>query len=110
MKSFLGSSLKQDDGETSTYTVTSPNGRKMTFAFKYKYVGSSWKAYIIECPSCESKPMHGIHTHSWFDNNENLYYVDWCPDIKQIHHIKQLSKMWANYTANYIDTGRFESS
>jgi len=91
--------------ETQAYTITRPFGRKMTFIFRYTYVGSSWRAYILSSPSYGNRST-GLHdTHRYFDNDKNLYYVCWTVALKRLEEIIEVSRVWARETAKYIDTG-----
>jgi hypothetical protein len=89
---------------TLNYSVNSPRGRK-DFTFKYEKVGSIYRAFIINCPSYGSRAT-GLHdTHRLTDNGR--YYVCWTPEPTRLDDITQVSKLWAEATAKYIDTGRF---
>jgi len=92
------------DNNTLNYTVTSPRRRQMNFTFKYEKIGSIWRAYIINSPSYGSRSTGAHDTHRL---NDGRYYVCWSPEPTRLDEITQVSKMWADATAKYIDTGRF---
>ena len=85
------------------YTATSRRGRSYSFSFKYERVGDIWRAYIVSSPSYGSRAT-GLHsTHRL---NDGRYYVCWSPEPTSLEAITVVSKMWADATAEYIDTGR----
>jgi len=86
--------------------MTSPYGRKMEFVFRYQYIGSSWRAYVVSCLDYGTRSTAGCYTHKWHDA-EGRYYIDWCGDVKRVEHIIMISRMWAECTTKYIDTGFF---
>ena len=103
LSTFLSSLLNND--ETQTYTVNRPYGRRMTFTFRYSYIDSAWRAYIISSPSYGNKSTDLHNTHRYYDNNRNLYYVCWTVSLKRLEDMIEVSRVWARETAKYIDTG-----
>jgi hypothetical protein len=101
--SFFDFLLNND--KSSTYTAISPRGRRMTFQFRYSYVDSSWRAYIISSPSYGNRSTSLHSTHRYYDNNKNLYYVCWTASLTRLSDIEEVSRVWARETAKYIDTG-----
>ena len=89
------------------FTVNSPKGRRMEFVFRYLYVDSSWRAYIISSPSYDYRSTAGEYTHRYYDESRKLFFVCWTRDLAKFDDIVTVSKMWANGTAKYIDTGVF---
>jgi len=101
---FYNIQPQQVDNGFLNYTVMSPRRHRYNFTFKYEKVGSIWRAYIINSPSYGSKPTDAHSTHRL---NDGRYYVCWTPEPQRLDEITQVSKMWADATARYIDTGRF---
>jgi hypothetical protein len=114
------SEQSQNDPFSLTYSVTSPLGSLMTFKFKYEKVepedsGHFWRAFIVESPDYGSRSTSAPDTHR-MTNTDGRYYVDWragrhCndwhPEPARLDDITQASKLWAEGTAKYIDTGSF---
>jgi hypothetical protein len=105
MSLFKNISIFLNNDASQRYTVNSPSGHRMDFVFRYKYVDSSWRAYIVSSPSYgyRSDDMHSTHRH--YDANRRLYFVCWTQPITKYDDAVTVSKMWADGTARYIDTG-----
>jgi len=91
---------------TQTHSVTSPYGKRMSFTFRYSYVGSSWRAYIVSSPSYGIRSNDWHSTHRYYDDGKGMYYVCWTENLARLDHMVEVSKLWAKKTAEYIDTGR----
>ena len=91
---------------TQTHAVTSPYGKRMSFTFRYSYVGSSWRAYIVSSPSYGSRSTDWHATHRYYDNGKGMFYVCWTVNLSSLSDMVEVSKLWARKTAEYIDTGR----
>jgi hypothetical protein len=95
---------EQANNNTLSYTAISPRGSRYNFTFKYERVGSIWRAYIINSPSYGSRSTGAHDTHRL---NDGRYYVCWTPEPQRLDEITQVSKLWADATAKYIETGVF---
>ena len=95
---------QQNDPFSLTYFVISPQGKCMTFSFRYEKVGSIWRAFIVECPDYGSRSTNPVHTGRT-SCTDGRYYVDWCPEQERLDDITAVSKMWAKATAKYIAMG-----
>jgi len=93
----------QSNYMTLRYQVRSPKGNLMTFVFRYQYVGSTWRAYIVSSPSYAWRSSSLHCTHRLTDSNG--YYICWNQNIQRLDDITTVSKMWAEATAKYIDYG-----
>jgi hypothetical protein len=89
-----------------TYPVTSPRGNHMNFSFKYEKHGPAWRAFIVNSPGYGSRAATAHATHR-LTHTDGRQYVCWTPEPQRLDEITQVSKMWANATAKYIDTGVF---
>ena len=92
-----------------TYSVTSPLGNHMTFSFKYEkcrsFLGSTfWRAFIVDSPNYGSRSSSGYITHR-IRTIGGRFYICWDPAPKELEQMIAISKMWAEATAKYIDTG-----
>jgi hypothetical protein len=90
-------------------SVTSPHGNHMTFSFQYEkcwsfWRGSFWRAFIVNSPSYRSRSSSGYVTHR-ISTIGGRYYICWDPPPKELDQMIEISKLWAEATAKYIDTG-----
>jgi len=105
MSSWISRFIDTLSDHDKSFNVTSPHGKQMTFVFKYKYVDSSWRAYIVTCPGYGSRSTNLGDTHRYYDNSRNLFYVCWTVRLTNLEQITEVSRMWATATARYIDIG-----
>jgi len=99
----------QNDPLSLTYSLISPLGNNMTFSFKYKkyfslFHGTVWRAFIIDNPSYRSRSTLSCRTHR-IGTITGKYYICWDRAVKELEQMIEISKMWAEVTARYIDTG-----
>lgn len=74
------------------------------FRFKYKKVGSEWRAYIIRTPSLNGKSPDAHLTHRYSDGNGN-YWVCRDPQTTTLHDAQVVSRVWADRFLEYTVTG-----
>ena len=100
--------VRQPQRESSyklDHTVISDDFKIYKFRFSCEQVGPVWRAYIERCPSYGFRSTQESVVHRLNDGRD---YVCWKPEPKRLDEITQVSKMWAEATAKYIETGRFE--
>jgi len=98
------SSQPQSDPLSLTYSVTSPLGNHMTFSFKYEKVGTIWQAFIVECPDYGPRSTSN-HATQRITHTDGRHYISLPPGLQKLDQITEISKMWAEATAKYIDVG-----
>ena len=87
------------------YTAKNPYGSEMEFVFRYIYVDSSWRAYIVSSPNYGHRSTSMGDTHRYHDSNRNMHYVCWTRPLTRFADVVEISKLWARETAKYIATG-----
>jgi hypothetical protein len=92
--------------KTLKYNITSLFGRKMKFKFRYQYIALTWRAYIEKSPDYGYQSATTYDTHRNYDSKAKQYYVCWSENLKRIEDIITVSKVWAERTVDYIETGK----
>ena len=63
----------------------------------------TWRVYILDGPRYRSRDT-GLHaTHRLTDNGR--YYVCWTHPLRSEQEARQVAKLWAEKTQEYIRTG-----
>ncbi len=87
------------------YYANDRHGRRdKEYRFNYKYVGNSWRAYILRMPSLGRRERSGVVTHRHFDGNKP--YVCWDTPIQSLKDMQTISRVWADNIQEYIATGK----
>lgn len=74
------------------------------YRFNYKYVGNSWRAYILRMPSLGRRESSGLVTHRLYDGSRP--YVCWNSPVKSLKDMQTISRVWADNIQEYIATGK----
>ena len=86
------------------FANTRHNQKDNWFRFKYKKVGSEWRAYIIRTPSLNGKSGDCHLTHRYSDGNGN-YWVCRDPQTTTLRDAQNVSRVWADRFLEYTVTG-----
>ena len=105
MSLFNNVSILLNNNTTLRYAAKSPYGSRMEFVFRYIYVDSSWRAYIVSGPSYGYRSTDMHYTHRYYDASRNMHYVCWTRPLTRFADVIEISKVWARETTKYIATG-----
>lgn len=94
----------EETGPMVYYASNSFGLKDKEYIFKYKKVGSGWRAYILRTPPFGTRDTSGIITHRLFDGQKS--YVCWDTEVADLKGIQAVSKLWANLIQEYIATGK----
>ena len=87
------------------YYANDRHGRSdKEYCFNYKYVGNSWRAYILRMPSLGRRESSGMVTHRLYDGSRP--YVCWDSPVKSLKDMQTISRVWADNIQEYIATGK----
>lgn len=87
------------------YYANDRHGRRdKEYRFNYKYVGNSWRAYILRMPSLGGRESSGVVTHRLYDGSRP--YVCWDSPVKSLKDMQTISRVWADNIQEYIVTGK----
>lgn len=73
------------------------------YRFNYKYVGDSWRAYILRMPDLCGRNAGGGITHRLYDNGQ--HYICWNTRVATLKEMQTISRVWADSIQEYIATG-----
>lgn len=92
--------------ESMIYFADNPHGMQdKEYRFRYKFVGGSWRAYILKMPSLNGRDPQSIPTHRLWDESGNPY-ICWQGSVSSKKDIQNISRIWANSLQEYIATGK----
>jgi len=105
MSIFNKISIFLNNNTSLRYTTKSTYGSKMKFVFRYIYVDTSWRAYIVSSPGYGYRSTSMGDTHRYYDTGRSMHYVCWTQPLTRFADVVEISKVWARETAKYIATG-----
>lgn len=78
------------------------------FVFTFRQVGSrSWRVYIDNRIDYRGRPIDAHSTHRL--GGPDHPYICWSSTIPTLADAERVAALWAECTAHYIATGRFEN-
>jgi hypothetical protein len=84
------------------YYRTSDGTADYCFSFE-EQLNRTWRAYIEEQPSYQSRETDSSSTHRLTDGRRK--YICWTKPLNSLEEAKQVAALWADKTQNYIRTG-----
>lgn len=101
-KTIAKQAARQTGGRRLKYVA---EYRPLPLRFQFEYVSNAgkWKAYIDGDIDYRGRDTSFHATHRLGDGNRK--YICWDRPVTSLNDMIEISKMWADATAKYIDTG-----